>query len=179
MATSHQTPVRWKRLGVDKQQTDNFLTVNGRAQTIRERRKPSSATPPPPTRPEPQSRATLSPLTPVSLYSASVSFHPYRHSFLPSFLSFLPPPLLDSTLICASFRPCAAFALPLTGRAAVHDTYPAESSSAGSMDCGTLRGETHNTPSPPLFFSCVYVCDCSSCRPYRSDSGTDVNSFTV
>lgn len=55
--------------------------------------------------------------------------------------------------------PSPAFTLPLTGRAAVDDTYPAESSHAGSMDCGTLRGDTHNhTTQPPVCF--LFLCLC-------------------
>lgn len=87
----------------------------------------------------------ISPLTPVSPNSVSVPFHPCHHLLLlfSPFFSF--PPLFVGRLhfylrFLSSFWTCAAFALSLTGRAAVHDTYPAESSRAGSMDCSTLRG---------------------------------------
>lgn len=111
----------------------------------------------------------LFPLTPVSLRLVSVSFYPY-------FILFSFPSLAVARLHVYSFRPCAAFTLPLTGRAAVHDTYPAESSRAGSMEGGRLRGKTHN---PPLFFPHgVYVCDCSSYRPCRTRSGTNDDQFS-
>lgn len=76
--------------------------------------------------------------------------------------SLPPPPSFAGTplfpFISTSLTPTAALTLSLTGRAAVDDTYPAESSHAGSMDHGTLRGEI--APQPVCFHwlcVCVYV----------------------
>lgn len=87
-------------------------------------------------------------------------FIPWHH---PCILSSFPSlPLLAGTplplFISTSLSPSTAFTLSLTGRAAVDDTYPAESSHAGSMDCSTLRGETVTQPSPLCVFSvCVFL----------------------
>lgn len=77
--------------------------------------------------------------------------------------SLPPPPSFAGTplfpFISTSLTPTTALTLSLTGRAAVDDTYPAESSHAGSMDHGTLRGEI--APQPVCFhWLCVCVCMC-------------------
>lgn len=77
------------------------------------------------------------------------------------------PPLF--LFISNSLAPSTALALPLTGRAAVDDTYPAEISHSGSMDRRTQRGEIAPQPCPGCVFSvfsflfvcvCVHVCLC-------------------
>lgn len=86
----------------------------------------------------------------------------------PCILSFTPSPRRYSTLfpfISTSLPSSTAFTLPLTGRAAVDDTYPAESSHAGSMDCGTLRGEIAPQASPLCVLS-QRVCVCARVRVY-------------
>lgn len=79
-------------------------------------------------------------------------FIPFHFRKPPQHSPPLPPsgaPLRTSHLFPT---PSTGLAPPLTGRAAVDDTYPAESSHAGSMDRNTLRGQTTQLS------RCVCVC---------------------
>lgn len=102
-------------------------------------------------------KALLAPATANLLLLVFHQFAPRRHLVHPFLLCLsslvlrpLPP------RISTSFTPSTALTLPLTGRAAVADTYPAENSQAGSMDCNKPRGERAAQPGPRcMFFACI------------------------